>query len=106
MCTLHLTLEKRWFDMIASGVKKEEYREIKSYWIKRLQCTKKKYSKIHFHNGYGAHVPSVLVEYKELRSGLVIVEWGAPACKEVFILTLGDILQGGVSGAADVREEG
>lgn len=33
---LHLTLKKYWFDMIKSGVKKEEYREIKDYWVKRL----------------------------------------------------------------------
>ena len=25
---LHLTLKKKWFDMIASGEKKEEYREM------------------------------------------------------------------------------
>lgn len=36
MKTLHLTLKKKWFDMIASGEKKEEYREIKPYWITRL----------------------------------------------------------------------
>lgn len=36
MKTLHLTLKKKWFDMILSGEKKEEYREIKYYWIKRL----------------------------------------------------------------------
>ena len=92
MDTLHLTLTKKWFDMIASGVKKEEYREIKPYWTKRLQFTKKKYSKILFRNGYGESVPSVLVEFKELRSGLGIVEWGAPEGREVFILVLGDIL--------------
>lgn len=34
--TLHLTLKKKWFDMIASGEKKEEYREIKPYWSQRL----------------------------------------------------------------------
>lgn len=33
---LHLTLQKKWFDMVASGVKKEEYREIKEHWITRL----------------------------------------------------------------------
>lgn len=39
MRTLTLSLKKKWFDMIASGVKKEEYREISPYWIKRLlQC--------------------------------------------------------------------
>ena len=36
MKTLHLTLKKKWFDMIASGEKKEEYREIKPYWEKRF----------------------------------------------------------------------
>ena len=34
--TLKLTLKKKWFDMIASGEKKEEYREIKQYWLKRI----------------------------------------------------------------------
>lgn len=33
---LHLTLKKQWFDMIKSGEKKEEYRQIKSHWISRL----------------------------------------------------------------------
>lgn len=36
MKTLYLTLKKKWFDMIVSGVKKEEYRESKVYWLKRL----------------------------------------------------------------------
>lgn len=92
MDTLHLTLTKKWFDMISSGVKKEEYREIKPYWIKRLQFSKKKYSNVLFRNGYGSNVPYVLVEFKELRSGLGIVEWGAPEGTGVFILVLGDIL--------------
>lgn len=34
--TLHLTLKKKWFDMIASGIKKEEYREIKQHWVEHL----------------------------------------------------------------------
>lgn len=33
---LHLTLKKKWFDMILSGEKKEEYRDLKPYWAKRL----------------------------------------------------------------------
>lgn len=36
MKTLHLVLKAKWYDMIASGEKKEEYREIKPYWKKRL----------------------------------------------------------------------
>ena len=33
---LKLVVSKQWFDMIASGEKTEEYREIKPYWIQRL----------------------------------------------------------------------
>lgn len=36
MKTLTLPLKKEWFDMIKSGEKKEEYREIKPFWEKRL----------------------------------------------------------------------
>lgn len=36
MATLTLTLKKKWFDLIKSGVKTEEYREIKPFWTKRL----------------------------------------------------------------------
>ncbi len=34
--TLHLNLKRKWFDMIKSGEKKEEYRQIKGYYISRL----------------------------------------------------------------------
>lgn len=33
---LHLTLKKQWYDLIASGVKPEEYRDFTPYYIKRL----------------------------------------------------------------------
>lgn len=33
---LTLPLKKKWFDMIKSGEKLEEYREITEYWIRRL----------------------------------------------------------------------
>ncbi len=36
MKVLKLQLKKKWFDMILSGEKTEEYREIKDYWIRRL----------------------------------------------------------------------
>ena len=36
MKTLTLSLKRKWFDMIKAGVKKEEYREIKPYYIGRL----------------------------------------------------------------------
>ena len=34
--TLHLVLKRKWWDMIASGEKMEEYREVCHYWATRL----------------------------------------------------------------------
>ena len=36
MTVLNLTLERKWFDLIASSRKKVEYREYKAHWISRL----------------------------------------------------------------------
>ena len=36
MKILHLPLKAQWYEMIESGYKLEEYREIKPYWIKRF----------------------------------------------------------------------
>ena len=91
MKVLHLTLEKKWFDMIASGKKREEYRTIKPYWHKRL--LNKSYDAIQFRNGYQRNAPTMLVELRELLSGLGIIEWGAPEKESVYILRLGKILE-------------
>lgn len=37
MNTLVLSLKQEWFDLIKAGIKKEEYRELKPYWQKRLK---------------------------------------------------------------------
>jgi len=89
MRILHLTLKKKWFDMIASGEKREEYRELKPYWHKRLT---KKYDVIQFRNGYRKDSPKITVELKEVCKSLGIVEWGAPEAHPVYILRLGKIL--------------
>jgi hypothetical protein len=90
MNILHLTLKKRWFEMIASGEKREEYREIKSYWTTRL--TNKKYDAVQFTNGYSKNAPRVTFELNDILSGLGVVEWGAPVSTPVFILRLGRII--------------
>lgn len=89
MKILHLTLQKKWFDMISQGVKREEYRELKPYWHKRLNKT---YDAIKFRNGYSKNSPTVMVELKEILIGLGVVEWGAPEGEKVYILRLGEIL--------------
>jgi hypothetical protein len=89
MRILHLTLKKRWFDMIASGKKKEEYREVKTYWMKRLKNGL--YDAVRFRNGYMPDSPEVTVELKKITQGIGYPQWGAPT-HPVFILHLGEII--------------
>jgi hypothetical protein len=90
MKVLHLTLKKKWFDMIASGEKQHEYREIKPYWDKRL--VNRDYDAILFRNGYNHDSPKVLVEYAGRSIGIGCPAWGAPSYM-VHILSLGNILE-------------
>ena len=91
MKILHLTLKKKWFDLIAGGDKKEEYRDIKQYWDRRLNNNQ--FDAIYFRNGYSKNAPSMLVELKEHLIGLGITEWGAPEGESVHILRLGRIIK-------------
>lgn len=36
MSTLHLNLKRKWFDIIYSGIKPEEYRNITPYWCNKF----------------------------------------------------------------------
>jgi len=96
MEVLHLTLKKKWFDMILYGDKREEYREIKPYWKKRLEriYTKKTYTHVKFTNGYGENRPCFVIELKTIDVGFGKKHWGAPRKSEpfVFILKLGEVL--------------
>jgi hypothetical protein len=90
---LHLTLKKEWFDLIASGKKHFEYREVKSYWTKRLfyleddMWLEKVFDEIYFRNGYGKNVPFMRVEYIGL--SLSVVFDG----KRCYSIKLGKILE-------------
>ena len=70
MKILHLTLKKKWFDLIKSGEKKTEYREIKHYWEKRLFAENghrlKHFDFIIFTNGYKKDSQKLKVEFKGL----------------------------------------
>jgi hypothetical protein len=101
MKILHLTLKKKWFDMIASGEKKEEYREIKDYWVRRF-CGKEWYKhedlhislqpdKIIFKLGYAKSAPVMHVECKGISVGPGKYEWGGGGNQ--FVLKLGKIYQ-------------
>ena len=50
MKVLYLVLKETWFNRIAMGFKTVEYREYKSYWIKRIEG--KDFTHVSFRCGY------------------------------------------------------
>lgn len=106
---LTLPIKKKWFDMILSGEKKEEYREIKPYYKSRFfslfdiidECDgelinpfeENSEREIMFRNGYNKNSPSFIAKCT-LSVGTGKEEWGAEKDKEYFILTVQEILKG------------
>lgn len=92
MKLLRLNLKSQWYDMIEQGIKKEEYREKKDYWIKRLfvggiDGEPKHYDGIEFVYGYTKR--TMIYKYKGVDIGKGREEWGAPE-ESVLRLKLGD----------------
>lgn len=87
--TMILSIKKKWYDMILSGEKKEEYREIKPYYETRLPKLFKEDGRavITLRNGYGKACPSRDV-LCELEIGEGKTEWGAESGKEYYILKI------------------
>lgn len=77
---LHLTLHRQWFDDIAVGIKKNEYREVKPYWTRRL--VGRTYDEIHFRNGYHKDAPFMRVEYI-----------GMTKAADLYVIRLGFVLE-------------
>lgn len=98
---LHLNLKAKWFEMIASGEKKEEYREIKPYWNKRfgsyIRIKGKNYHPtdvtICFSNGYHKNAPRVYMECTGLKQSPGKKEWGAEVGEWYHVLLLGQIIK-------------
>ena len=105
--TLYLPLKAKWYDMIESGIKTEEYRKIMPYWIKRI-CEKSK-GCIYGRDGmcelcmhtYGVHtnITDVCFSYgytkrkmlfpvEKISIGEGNPQWGAPNDETVFIIKL------------------
>jgi hypothetical protein len=101
MKILHLTVTKKWFDMIARGEKKEEYREIKQYWLTRLTYLnedlpmwEKDFEVVRFKNGYLKKARTMDVEFKKLFIGKPNPKWIYPGFRNqnFFIIRLGEII--------------
>jgi hypothetical protein len=114
MKVLHLTLKKKWFDMIASGEKKEEYRDLKSYWASRLVQVYDSHPRkdeswhwkglrlgmlepvhfdvVTFRNGYSPSSPTITLKLIDITIWSGKYEWGAEPGKKYFVIRLGEIL--------------
>ena len=112
---LDLVLKNTYYDMIVSGIKREEYREIKPYWTKRIarrcllcqkrfvkncldECNGLKYDKslcgnfkwVRFHRGYTSTTTAFAVREVVIDTGNP--EWGAELGKLYYVIRLGERL--------------
>ena len=111
---LILPIKKKWFDMILTGEKKEEYREIKPYYTKRFEnCFEQKLTvggkkgtlnewlrtniryelNVKFRNGYSCSSPAFVAKC-QLTIGRGNPEWGAEPNKEYYVLKILDTSNG------------
>ena len=96
MIILDLVLKTKWYEMIESGEKTEEYREFKDYWVRRLgkkvglnpwggpHYEFSPFTHVRFHCGYTNR--TMLREIESMRLGYGKPEWGAPKGTRVFII--------------------
>lgn len=83
-----LTIKRKWYEMILKGIKKEEYRDIKPYYISRLE----KHLNgepvwIKFRNGYSRASPSFMA-LVTVSKGTGKVEWGAELGASYYVLSI------------------
>ena len=112
---LTLPIKKNWFDMIRSGIKLEEYRDISNYYAVRFMnvlipetnkdnenistfindCRAGKYLKtdefsVLLRNGYSKNSPTIEA-FCNLKVGTGKPEWGAKENTEYFVLKIDGI---------------
>lgn len=112
---LTFSIEKKWFDMILSGEKKEKYLNIKPYYKIRLvnaffdgyqnyilygdtlelflkSGNSEKYlAQVMFRNGYGKNSPSFIADCSlNIKQGKA--EWGAEKGVDYYVLTIHKII--------------
>jgi hypothetical protein len=83
-------IKKKWFDMILSGEKKEEYRDIKPFYNSRM---KKKYKYIEFRCIYSKTSPVIRVKCLNITKGKGRRQWGFSDNDNKYIISLGDIVE-------------
>ena len=101
--TLTLPIKKKWFDMILSSEKKEEYRDLTPYYKSRFRnvfamvpgtnSPAIDYPKeVAFRNGYGKNAPEIIAKCNlDIKKGKA--EWGAELGKDYYVLTILEIVE-------------
>lgn len=106
---LHLTLKKQWFDMTKAKIKREDYREIKKYWVQRIcedhhgmiggdfmdshtitAYTFKPFTEAALRNGYAKDAPNHTEKIESITIGTGRPEWGAEPGKLYFVIKYKD----------------
>lgn len=97
---LTLPIQKKWYQMIVSGVKTEEYRTIKHYYRKRFQSIglldcqgnpTDSSAVIQLRNGYSSTSPTAIVRVTlSIKSGNI--EWGAVHGQSYYCLTICSVI--------------
>ena len=96
-----LPIKKKWFDMIRSGEKKEEYRKMSHYYGSRLnriigtaslsevlfEHAKSEPYVVLFRNGYSRQSPSFIAEVT-VHKGYGKEEWGAVQGEEYYVFDI------------------
>lgn len=100
---LILLIKRQWFDMIRSGRKKEEYREIKPYWESRFRNVFEMHpyssiptgldeQRVCFRNGYAKTSPQIIATcVLDIKEGKE--QWGALPGKRYYVLTIKEIIE-------------
>jgi len=105
-----LVLKHKWFDMIASGVKREEYRDYNDRYLKladKLNCLPPDERIIEFRRGYTKTTLKIRVNkigeqrfyfspLKRMTEGFKLLpSWGYERNRDLIIFQLGEIVKGG-----------
>ena len=97
---LTLPIKKKWYDMILSGEKNEEYRDIKPYYQKRFQTigllneegsATFRTADVVFRNGYAKESPEFRARVT-LRKRGGRREWGAVQGQKYYVLLILEII--------------
>ena len=93
---LTLPIKREWFELILCGIKKEEYREVNSYYEKRFRniglldsagMPTPMEATIILRNGYSKASPTIMVDVT-MAYGEGCLEWGAELGERYFILRI------------------